>query len=168
MTAISATRRSMKELVDGTIRVQLDIDPAFRDDFLRLFSKIDMPVAIAPLVSDFERITPPTTGTPDKPDVQAVETGHWVSALYKSGWWFNPKVQIFFGKEDCHRPFTHDELHIKLRQALGVNELKEASGDEFINWATVNNLYPTLPLALRTYSFVEEIEKKQKAEMWGK
>lgn len=39
----------MKELVDGTIRVSLDIDPQFRDDFFRLFSDIDMPVAIAPL-----------------------------------------------------------------------------------------------------------------------
>ncbi len=50
--AVSGTRRSMKELVDGTIRVQIDIDPPQRADFLRLFPSIDMPVALAPLVPE--------------------------------------------------------------------------------------------------------------------
>lgn len=55
MNAISGTRRTMKEMADGTIRVQIDIDPSCRADFLTLFPNIDMPVAIAPLVPDFER-----------------------------------------------------------------------------------------------------------------
>lgn len=50
MTAVSGTRRTMKELVDGTIRVQIDIDPIYRQQFLKLFPSIDMPVAIAPLM----------------------------------------------------------------------------------------------------------------------
>lgn len=55
MTVIAGTRRSMKELADGTIRVQIDIDPQFKNEFMAAFSAIDMPVAIAPLVADFER-----------------------------------------------------------------------------------------------------------------
>ncbi|SEN71688.1 hypothetical protein SAMN05216404_106175 [Nitrosospira multiformis] len=55
MSAISGTRRALKELVDGTIRVQIDIDPRFKTQFHQMFPNIDMPVAIAPLVSDFER-----------------------------------------------------------------------------------------------------------------
>lgn len=47
--AISGTRRAFKELVDGTIRVQVDIDPDCRRDFLRLFPDIDTRCAIAPL-----------------------------------------------------------------------------------------------------------------------
>lgn len=50
--AISGTRRAFKELVDGTLRVQIDVDPEHRKDFLRLFSEIDMRVAIAPLKAD--------------------------------------------------------------------------------------------------------------------
>lgn len=50
MTAVSGTRRTMKELVDGTIRVQIDIDPMYRAQFLKLFPSIDMPIAIAPLM----------------------------------------------------------------------------------------------------------------------
>lgn len=47
--AISGTRRALKELVDGTVRVQIDIDPECRRDFFRLFPEIDTRVAIAPL-----------------------------------------------------------------------------------------------------------------------
>lgn len=47
--AISGTRRTFKELVDGTLRVQIDVDPECRRDFLRIFSEIDARVAIAPL-----------------------------------------------------------------------------------------------------------------------
>lgn len=47
--AISGTRRAFKELVDGTLRVQIDVDPESRRDFLRLFPDIDTRVAIAPL-----------------------------------------------------------------------------------------------------------------------
>lgn len=58
MSVISGTRRGMKELVDGTIRVQIDIDPIHRAEFFAAFSRIDMPVALAPLVANFERIKP--------------------------------------------------------------------------------------------------------------
>lgn len=55
MSAIAGTRRSMKELADGTIRVQIDIDPIYRAQFFEIFSQIDMPVAITPLVAEFEQ-----------------------------------------------------------------------------------------------------------------
>jgi len=58
MSAISGTRRAMKEMADGTIRVQIDIDPSCRGDFLSLFPNIDMPVALAPLRADFEQQAP--------------------------------------------------------------------------------------------------------------
>jgi hypothetical protein len=47
--AISGTRRAFKELVDGTIRVQIDVDPDCRRDFLRIFPDIDTRVALAPI-----------------------------------------------------------------------------------------------------------------------
>lgn len=56
MSAISGTRRAFKELVDGTIRVQIDIDPRFKKEFFELFPNVDMPIALAPLVANFERI----------------------------------------------------------------------------------------------------------------
>lgn len=56
--AISGTRRAFKELVDGTLRVQIDVDPESRRDFLRLFPDIDMRVAIAPLRAEAKTAAP--------------------------------------------------------------------------------------------------------------
>jgi hypothetical protein len=50
-SAVSGTRRQMRELVDGTIEVKIHIDPMFRDAFLTLFPHIDMGVALAPLAN---------------------------------------------------------------------------------------------------------------------
>ena len=47
--AIAGTRRTVRELSDGTIRLQIDIEPRHRRDFFDLLGEIDMPVAIAPL-----------------------------------------------------------------------------------------------------------------------
>lgn len=58
MSAISGTRRAFKELVDGTIRVQIDVDPRFKKEFFEMFPNVDTPCAIAPLVLDFERREP--------------------------------------------------------------------------------------------------------------
>lgn len=55
-TAISGTRRQIRELVDGSLEVRIHIDPRFKADFHRLFPSIDAPCALAPLVNDFERI----------------------------------------------------------------------------------------------------------------
>lgn len=52
MNAVSGTRRAIKELVDGTIRVSVDVDPLHRAAFFALFPDIDMPVALAPLNLD--------------------------------------------------------------------------------------------------------------------
>lgn len=47
--AVSGVRRAYKELVDGTLRVQIDVAPTDKRDFLRLFPEIDTPLAMAPL-----------------------------------------------------------------------------------------------------------------------
>lgn len=60
--AISGTRRAFKELVDGTLRVQIDIDPEHRKDFLRMFPDIDTRVAIAPLKTKAQSRSEATKG----------------------------------------------------------------------------------------------------------
>ena len=47
--AIPAIRRTFKQLVDGTLRVTVDVEPYNAADFLRLMPAVDMPVALAPL-----------------------------------------------------------------------------------------------------------------------
>jgi hypothetical protein len=47
--AISAVRRQVREMVDGTLELRLHIEPKDKAEFHRLFPEIDMPVALAPL-----------------------------------------------------------------------------------------------------------------------
>jgi hypothetical protein len=60
LRAVSGTRRAIKELVDGTIRVSVDVDPQYRRAFFELFPDIDTPIALAPLADDFEHPEPGT------------------------------------------------------------------------------------------------------------
>lgn len=56
MSVISATLRTYSVLRDGTLRVVVDVDPRFKAEFHKLFVDIDLPVALAPLKPEFERI----------------------------------------------------------------------------------------------------------------
>lgn len=47
--AIEGVRRQVRELVDGTLEIKIQIEPRHKAAFLRLLPNIDMPVAIAPL-----------------------------------------------------------------------------------------------------------------------
>ena len=67
MTAIAGTRRKIQELVDGTLRVMIDIDPKFKKAFLDNFPEIDMPCALVALNPDFEKWDQETRLYPDKP-----------------------------------------------------------------------------------------------------
>lgn len=82
-TAISGTRRQIRELVDGTIEVKIHIDPAFRKTFHELFPDIDTPIAIAPLKRDFEKKAkePEIKGGP-----LAQLAGQWSNDEVFQGW----------------------------------------------------------------------------------
>lgn len=106
--AISGTRRALKELADGTIRVQIDVDPRFKAQFHKLFPTIDMPVALAPLSSDFER-----REEEEKPKGGALarlagmwcndpKFCAWISWKYKGGVLpVEPAVAAQFVREQC-------------------------------------------------------------------
>lgn len=97
ITAISGTRRQIRELVDGTIEVKLHIDPRFKAEFHRLFPEIDMPVALAPLQPDFES----GQAVPEKEKAVREEKpyGKQASLLYKVGFFLNPKVLAAIGSD---------------------------------------------------------------------
>ena len=51
---ISGTRRTIRERVDGTLVVLIEIEPPNKAAFLKLFPETDMPIAMVPLKADFE------------------------------------------------------------------------------------------------------------------
>lgn len=98
-TAISASRGAYRETADGSLEVKILIDPRFKEEFHRLFHEKDMPCAIAPLVADFERNEPKELAVPGN-------GGHWVVALYKSGWFYNPTVLAALGSDAEYRAWV--------------------------------------------------------------
>lgn len=137
MEAISGTRRAMKEMADGTIRVQVDIDPACRAAFLQLFPNIDMPVAIAPLIAKFEQKQP----TKDEEGY-----GHHYTVLYMRGWWHNPKVIEAFGVDHSLPP----EERIKaIKQGIydecTIDSLTELEPHFFVQLCAAMGIANTVP-----------------------
>lgn len=58
MSAISGTHRTYSLLADGTLRIKVDIEPRDVAKFHAMFPSADMPIALAPLVADFEQHKP--------------------------------------------------------------------------------------------------------------
>jgi len=131
MSAISGTRRAMKEMADGTIRVQIDIDPSCRGDFLSLFPNIDMPVALAPLRADFGR---PAVNEPEKP--RGGELARLAGQLCQ-----NPEFLEFIGvgSEAVAADHIRDVCGITSRSELdhnqvGANQFHELIRKPFLAW----------------------------------
>lgn len=125
MSAVSGTRRGMKELVDGTIRVQIDIDPQFRDAFLREFSRIDMPVAIAPLLPGAAPMADAPHDERNAPTGKGGELARLAGMLCASeefrAWfwaqsWWTPQGGQIIGAN-----FDEEETAEMLRQVCGVS-----------------------------------------------
>lgn len=67
MSAISGTHRTYSLLADGTLRIKVDIEPRDVAQFHAMFPSADMPIALAPLVADFEQRKPESKPNQEKP-----------------------------------------------------------------------------------------------------
>ena len=122
MNAISGTRRAMKELVDGTIRVQIDIDPTQRAAFHKLFGEIDMPVALAPL-------KPEAAITTVSGDVQVKEKPGPLCMLAVK-WCKEPAFMGWLGRELIGKAFPNEEQTATgIYARCGIESRKELDTD---------------------------------------
>jgi hypothetical protein len=134
---ISGTRRAIKEMADGTIRVQVDIDPACRAAFWALFPSIDMPVALAPLVADFEKREP-----------EPEDHGKHYAVLYKSGWFHNPKVVAALGVPAGLSPDERiNTIKLFVYEYFDVDSLAKIPPNSFIGYCIEAGIRATLPPA---------------------
>jgi hypothetical protein len=92
---VAGTRRGMSELVDGTIRVKIDIDPMHRADFLRLFPEIDMPVALTPLTKNYQQNQQDSPPLSEKREPSPSN----IAALLGKEWGFWRWLTVNYGKK---------------------------------------------------------------------
>lgn len=90
--AVVGARHTMKELVDGTIRVQIDIDPPYREAFLKYFSEIGVAVGLVRL-NEGEAAEPAKQAPKKKP------YGEYAAELHRLGWWWQPGVLEAIGSD---------------------------------------------------------------------
>ena len=90
MTAISGTHRTYSLLADGTLRIKVDIEPRDVAQFHAMFPSADMPIALAPLVADFEQRKPEPAERP-----KGGELARLAGQLCN-----NPAFQVFVGGTD--------------------------------------------------------------------
>jgi hypothetical protein len=94
MSVIQATTSGIKDLADGTLRISFDIDPRFAQEAYKLFGARGSSVAIAALSLQA------TTDLAQAETIQSAnDFGKYAEALYKCGWFLNPKVNEVLGTD---------------------------------------------------------------------
>jgi len=103
--AIAGTRRSAKEMADGTLRVAVDIEPRDKARFHALFPEIDMPIAIAPMqLGRYPAVSQDApekeTGTDDAHNYFGKQYGAQAKALRLSSFFRTPEVWRAVGSQE--------------------------------------------------------------------
>ena len=129
ITAVSGTRRAIKELVDGTIRVQVDIDPRFRRQFFDLFPDIDTAVALAPLSPQAAAAPSPTGQTLESliQPAAVVAPNRLAEFLHISGYFRSPKLWTAMDAAGIYTEKQH-KAYIETLSCVGWGHL-ECNGD---------------------------------------
>jgi hypothetical protein len=147
MSAIPGTRRQFRELVDGTIRVMIDIDPPYRKRFLDAFGEIDMAVALVPLAKHVHpgfTEQPPADYPPGatmriadatKPELKGGElsklAGKWCNRVDFQEW-LSAEYPVFFASTAAMPgPLTEIErAAVMVRLICGVKSRAELDHDQ--------------------------------------
>lgn len=127
ITAISGTRKAIKEMADGTLRIQIDIEPRDKRLFHKLFPDIDMPVAIAPLKPVAEGLQHASTLPGGMNEIKS-KYGQQAKELRQSSFFRRPEVWRAVGTDkefldwlktqDCaaNRPHSGDVVPAHVRR----------------------------------------------------
>jgi hypothetical protein len=90
-SAVTGTRKQIKEMADGTVRVAIDIDPEFKKTFMTEFGEIDTKVVIALMVPEHRMI---------QQESQQSNDGKFYQTLHKVGFFIVPAVCQAVGTDD--------------------------------------------------------------------
>lgn len=108
--ALIVTRRPAKEMADGTLRVQIDVEPADRRKFLDLFPDNGDPIAVAMLDPDSVRAhqQEKAFATAD-PQVPKGNHGKFAQYLVQSGFFRRPDVWRAAGSDADFLAWTRQQ-----------------------------------------------------------
>src|SRR3990167_4959445 len=96
ISAVPFTRRTARELVDGTLAVTIHIEPMWRRSFMDLFPDIDMAGAMTPLTNEAAVQAHQDKCVPEKPPAPY---GKEAQALWQAGFFYNKHVWKALGTD---------------------------------------------------------------------
>ena len=74
--------------------------------------------------------------------------GQYIEALYKCGFFYNPKVKKVF-ESLGYTEFNNTIMHLIMRDEIGVNSLTWATPENIRSWADKYGILRELPLAFK-------------------
>ena len=99
MAALIVTRRPAKEMADGTLRVQIDVEPQYRRQFLDMFPENGDPICVVQL--DPAAVRAHQQGHAfAEPKKEKGEHGNFAQWLVQSGFFRRPDVWKWLGSDD--------------------------------------------------------------------
>lgn len=98
--ALIVTRRPAKEMADGTLRVQIDVEPNDRKTFLELFPDNGDPIAVARLDPEAVRRHQNQTAFAEPEKKTKGDHGQFAKWLVQSGFFRRPDVWKFLGTDE--------------------------------------------------------------------
>ena len=99
VNALIVTRRPAKEMADGTLRVQFDVEPNDRKAFLNMFPDNGDPMAVARLDPETIRRHQQETAFAEPEKKTKGEHGSFAKWLVQSGFFRKPDVWAFLGSD---------------------------------------------------------------------
>ena len=123
---IIGTRRTIRELADGSLRVQIEVDAQYKEMFFRYMPDVDVAVALVPLSADK---VPPSGGQPGKEE----ETLSVIGQLYKYGWFNNQHNLQALGTDHAYLTWLRTKKCVHCgqsppSQAAHVRRIAEGAG----------------------------------------
>lgn len=143
MSAVMGATKTLRTYVDGSLVIQLEIEPRHAQAAFALFGSPGTPVALA-------RITNAAAVAQDRKAQAEADYGQHYAVLYKAGWFHNPKVIAAFSVHI--RMISEPEKRIEAMKdeiygAFDVESLTEISPESFIQWCSEIGIRSTLPHA---------------------
>ena len=144
MSAVLGASSTIRTLVDGSLKISIDIEPRHAQAAFALFGAPGTPVALA-------RITNEAAVEQDRAaqrEAEPEDYGRHYAVLYKSGWFHNPKVWMKFRISEGVGPAERIEcIKSAIYGVFDVDSLTDISPESFIQYCDELGIRSTLPAA---------------------
>ena len=154
--AVTGATTTSRTLVDGTLRVSVDVEPRHAQAAFAMFGAPGTPVALARLTPEAaqdadHRTTYEHTGEPvlnaqmPANPPRAESWGHLYTALWVRGWWHNPRVAAAYGVQTDNAAERVERIKQSIYDEFDLESLSELEPQYLVASCDQMGIKDTLP-----------------------